>query len=74
SRRLDDKISPKEAVILAQLRSGKCYLNIYLAKINAVASELRTCGQPEMVEHIFTECLRWTTERARLITVAGTQW
>ena len=74
TRRLYDKLSQKEAAILAQLRTGRCRLNGYLAKINASPSELCSCGQPETVKHFLFECPKWMQERQQLKQKADMRW
>src|SRR3954464_7876139 len=74
TKRLYNNLSQKEAAILAQLRTGRCRLNGYLAKINASPSELCSCGRPETVKHFLIECPRWVHERQQLKQVAGTRW
>jgi hypothetical protein len=71
---LYDKLAQKEAAALAQLRTGRCRLNSYLAKINAAPTELCPCGQPETIEHFLIECPNWTQQRQQLKQEAGTRW
>ena len=55
--KLYDDLGYKEAAILAQLRSGMCCLNAYLAKIKAIESaDCSTCGVPETVKHFLLQC------------------
>jgi len=74
TRRLYDKLVQEDAVRLCQLRTGRCRLNGYLARVNAVASELCVCGRPETVRHYLIECTRWQDQRAALRQVVGQRW
>ena len=52
TRQLYDRLSWKEASVLAQLRTGMARLNGYLHRINAATSEQCACGEArETVEH-----------------------
>ena len=64
----------EDAAILAQLRTNKCRLNCYLAKINASPTDLCECGQSETVRHFLIECPRWDTERQALKRAANKRW
>ncbi|KAK7177893.1 hypothetical protein PSPO01_16055 [Paraphaeosphaeria sporulosa] len=66
----------KRAAVLCQLRTGKCRLNSYLAKIGATNSDRCTCRgrQPETVRHFVFECPLWKEERKTLQEVAGNRW
>ncbi|KAK7177509.1 transposon I factor [Paraphaeosphaeria sporulosa] len=66
----------KRAAVLCQLRTGKCRLNSYLAKIGATNSERCTCRrrQPETVRHLVFECPLWKEKRKTLQEVAGNRW
>ena len=67
-RKIYDSLGYKEAGILAQLRSGMCRLNAYLAKIKAVESaDCSTCGVPETVQHFLLQCKIWTSQRQELV-------
>jgi ribonuclease HI len=71
TRRLYDHLTKTDAGILAQLRSGKCRLNHYLARINAVDSEQCDCGQgPETVGHFLFKCPRWSSQREDMKRIA----
>jgi hypothetical protein len=59
---LYDQLSKHEASTLAQLRTGKCRLNGYLACINVRESDQCDCGRgPETVNHFLFKCSRWET-------------
>lgn len=66
----------KRAAVLCQLRTGKCRLNRYLAKIGATNSDRCTCQgrQPETVRHFVFECPLRKEERKMLQEVAGNIW
>ena len=74
TKALYDHFSREEAAILVQLRTNKCKLNGYLAKINASATDLCECGQSETVSHFLIECPKWETQRQALKQAAGTRW
>jgi ribonuclease HI len=57
TRQLYDRLSWKEASVLAQLRTGMARLNGYLYRINATESDQCACGQArETVEHFLFRC------------------
>jgi hypothetical protein len=60
------QLSSSEAAILAQLRTGKSFLNEYLYKINAVDTASCACGHIESIAHFLFSCRRWTQQRAEL--------
>ena len=67
TRRLYDQLNKRDASILAQLRTGKCRLNGYLARINAVESEQCDCGRgAETVRHFLFQCAKWNTMREEM--------
>ena len=73
TRRLYDKLSWKEAGILAQLRTGMARLNGYLHRITAAPTDQCACGQAtETVEHFLFRCRRWTTYRAEMLQCTDT--
>ena len=75
TRQLYDSLTRPEAQLIAQLRTGKCRLNSYLYRINAVESNLcELCRVPETVRHFLVECARWTAERAEHLQVATKRW
>lgn len=75
TRQLYDSLTRPEAQLIAQLRTGKCRLNSYLYRINAVESNLcDLCRVPETVRHFLVECARWTAERAEHIQAATKRW
>ena len=68
TRKLYDQLTPKEASVLAQLRTGIARLNSYLFLIKAVPSDQCACGEArETVEHFFFRCRRWTTHRTEML-------
>jgi len=73
TRALYGNRTKEDAAILAQLRTNKCRLHGYLAKINASPTELCECGQPETVRHFLIECPRWDHQRQALKQAAGTR-
>jgi hypothetical protein len=68
TRKLYDQLTPKEASVLAQLRTGMARLNSYLFLIKAVPSDQCACGEArETVEHFLFRCRRWTTHRTEML-------
>jgi hypothetical protein len=75
TRTLYDRLSKKDASVLAQLRTGKCRLNHYLARINAAQTEICQCGrEAETVRHFLFRCPRWRTTRNDLQLTSQPQW
>jgi len=75
TRRLYDGLKREEATILAQLRTGRCRLNYYLHRINAVESGLcDACQIPETVRHFLVDCGRWTAERRQHLQSQTNRW
>jgi hypothetical protein len=73
TRQLYDRLSWKEASVLAQLRTGMARLNGYLYRINAADTDQCACGQArETVEHFLFRCRKWTTQRIALLQTSQT--
>ena len=73
TRKLYDRLSWKEASILAQLRTGMARLNAYLYRIEAASTDQCDCGQArETVEHFLFRCSRWTAYRAEMLQCTDT--
>ena len=73
TRQLYDRLSWKEASILAQLRTGMARLNAYLYRIEAAPTDQCDCGQArEMVDHFLFRCSRWTAYRAEMLRCTDT--
>ncbi|CEJ62705.1 Putative Reverse transcriptase [Penicillium brasilianum] len=73
TRQLYDRLSWKEASVLAQLRTGMARLNSYLCRINVADSDQCACGQArETVEHFLFRCRKWTTQRIALLQTSQT--
>ncbi|KAJ5737265.1 uncharacterized protein N7483_002390 [Penicillium malachiteum] len=73
TRQLYDRLSWKEASVLAQLRTGMARLNGYLSQINVAETDQCACGQArETVEHFLFRCRRWTAHRTRLLQCTDT--
>jgi ribonuclease HI len=73
TRRLYDKLSRKEAAVLAQLRTGMARLNTFLYRIRASTTDQCDCGQgQETVDHFLFRCRRWTTHRTELLQCTQT--
>ncbi|CEJ62734.1 Putative Reverse transcriptase [Penicillium brasilianum] len=73
TRQLYDRLSWKEASVLAQLRTGMARLNGYLHRINVADSDQCACGQArETVEHFLFRCRKWTTQRIALLQCSNT--
>ncbi|KAJ5593445.1 hypothetical protein N7537_010349 [Penicillium hordei] len=70
TRLLYDRLSWKEATVLAQLRTGMARLNGYLYRINAAATDQCACGQAkETVEHFLLRCRKWNAHRTEMLQV-----
>ena len=73
TRQLYDRLSWKEASVLAQLRTGMARLNGYLFRINATETDQCACGQAkETVEHFLFRCRKWTAHRTELLQRTNT--
>mgnify|MGYP002718720533 FL=1 len=73
TRQLYDRLSWKEASVLAQLRTGMARLNGYLFRINATETDQCACGQAkETVEHFLFRCRKWTAHRTELLQCTET--
>jgi hypothetical protein len=73
TRQLYDRLSWKEASVLAQLRTGMARLNGYLYRINVADTDQCACGQArETVEHFLFQCRKWTTQRTALLQCSQT--
>ena len=73
TRQLYDRLSWKEASVLAQLRTGMARLNIYLHRIEAAPTDQCECGQArETVEHFLFRCRKWTTHRTEMLQCTNT--
>ncbi|KAJ5300232.1 hypothetical protein N7508_007475 [Penicillium antarcticum] len=73
TRLLYDRLSWKEATVLAQLRTGMARLNGYLYRINAAATDQCACGQAkENVEHFLFRCRKWTAHRTEMLQCTDT--
>jgi ribonuclease HI len=73
TRQLYDRLSWKEASVLAQLRTGMARLNGYLYRINVAETDQCACGQArETVEHFLFRCQRWTTHRTEMLQCTHT--
>ncbi|KAI1828919.1 transcriptional regulator family: Zinc finger, CCHC-type [Penicillium roqueforti] len=73
TRQLYDRLSWKEASVLAQLRTGMARLNGYLYRINVTDTDQCACGQArETVEHFLFRCQKWTAHRTELLQCTNT--
>lgn len=73
TRQLYDRLSWKEASVLAQLRTGMARLNGYLFRISAAETDQCACGQAkETVEHFLFRCRKWTAQRTELLQCTDT--
>ena len=71
---LYDGLKRKEAIVLAQLRTGMTRLNSYLSKIGAAESDLCICGRAsETVEHFLFRCTKWTRLREGMLQCTETR-
>jgi hypothetical protein len=73
TRQLYDRLSWKEASVLAQLRTGMARLNGYLYRINVAQTDQCACGQArETVEHFLFRCQKWTAYRTEMLQCTNT--
>jgi ribosomal protein S16 len=73
TRQLYDRLSWKEASILAQLRTGMARLNAYLYRIKVATTDQCACGQArETVEHFLFRCRRWMAHRTEMLQCTDT--
>jgi exonuclease III/ribonuclease HI len=73
TKRLYDRLSWKEASVLAQLRTGMARLNAYLHRIGVAPSDQCACGQArETVEHFLFRCRKWTAYRTEMLRCTNT--
>lgn len=73
TRQLYDRLTWKEATVLAQLRTGMARLNGYLNQINVAETDQCDCGQArETVEHFLFRCRKWTAHRTELLQCTQT--
>lgn len=73
TRQLYDRLSWKEASVLAQLRTGMARLNGYLYRIKVAETDQCACGQArETVEHFLFRCQKWTTHRREMLQYTHT--
>ena len=73
TRQLYDRLSWKEASVLAQLRTGMARLNGYLFRINAAETDQCACGQArETVDHFLFRCRKWTAHRTEMLQCTHT--
>jgi hypothetical protein len=73
TRQLYDRLSWKEANVLAQLRTGMARLNGYLFRINAAETDQCACGQArETVDHFLFPCRKWTAHRTEMLQCTHT--
>ncbi|CAP79219.1 Pc06g02260 [Penicillium rubens Wisconsin 54-1255] len=73
TRQLYDRLSWKEASVLAQLRTGMARLNGYLYRINVADTDQCACGQArETMEHFLFRCQKWTAHRTELLQCTNT--
>ena len=73
TRQLYDRLSWKEASVLALLRTGMARLNGYLYRIKVAETDQCGCGQArETVEHFLFRCQKWTTHRTEMLQCTHT--
>jgi hypothetical protein len=73
TRLLYDRLSWKEASVLAQLRTGMARLNGYLYRIAAAESDQCECGQArETVDHFLFRCTKWIAHRSEMLHCTDT--
>jgi hypothetical protein len=68
TRQLYDRLSWKEASVLAQLQTGMARLNVYLYRINVAQTDQCACGQArETVEHFLFRCRKWMAHQTEML-------
>lgn len=73
TRQLYDRLSWKEASVLAQLRTGMARLNGYLHRLKAAQTDQCACGQAkETVEHFLFRRRKWTAHRTDMLQCTST--
>ncbi|KAJ5708140.1 hypothetical protein N7488_007941 [Penicillium malachiteum] len=73
TRLLYDRLSWKEASVLAQLRTGMARLNGYLNQINIAETDQCDCGQArETVEYLLFRCRKWIAHRTEMLQYTQT--
>jgi ribonuclease HI len=73
TRQLYDRLSWKEASVLAQLRTGMARLNMYLHRIKVTSTDQCECGQArESVDHFLFRCRKWTVYRTEMLQCTDT--
>ena len=73
TRQLYDRLTWKEATVLAQLRTGMARLNGYLNQINIAETDQCDCGQArETVEHFLFRYRKWMTHRTEMLQCTQT--
>jgi hypothetical protein len=73
TRQLYDRLSWKEASVLAQLRTGMARLNGYLYQIKVAQTDQCAFGQArETVEHFLFRCRKWTAYRTEMLQCTNT--
>ncbi|OQD92303.1 hypothetical protein PENSOL_c042G06037 [Penicillium solitum] len=73
TRQLYDRLSWKEASVLAKPRTGMARLNGYLFRINAAEADQCACGQArETVDHFLFRCRKWTVYRTEMLQCTNT--
>jgi hypothetical protein len=73
TRTLYDRLTWKEASMLAQLRTSMGRLNTYLYRIKPTSSDQCACNQArETVEHFLFRCAQWTRHRAEMLQCTET--
>jgi ribonuclease HI len=73
TRQLYDKLSRKEASVLAQLRTGMARLNTFLFRIRASTTDQCECGHAqETVDHFLFRCRKWTAQRTEMLQCTQT--
>jgi hypothetical protein len=73
TRQLYDRLTWKEASVLAQLRTGMARLNGYLNRINVAETDQCDCGQArETVEHFLFRCRKWMAHRTEMLQCTQT--
>ncbi|KAJ5921579.1 hypothetical protein N7454_009053 [Penicillium verhagenii] len=73
TRLLYDRLTWKQATVLAQLRTGMARLNGYLNQIDIAETDQCDCGQArETVEHFLFRYRKWTAHRTEMLQCTQT--
>lgn len=70
-RHLYDKLPRSQAGLLAQMRTGHCWLNQHRKRIGLTDSEKCECGEVESISHVLLDCPLLQDNRQRMYEESG---